>query len=55
MTLSEINSLDAGYGFYKNNYGDVALSNKKYQIPTLERIFKIFPNEKINIEIKASR
>jgi len=52
LTLSEINSLDAGYGFYKNNYGDVALSNKKYQIPTLERIFKIFPNEKINIEIK---
>lgn len=52
LTLSEINSLDAGYGFYKNNYGDVALSNKKYQIPTLEKIFKIFPNEKINIEIK---
>ena len=52
LTLSEINSLDAGYGFYKNNYGDVALGNKKYQIPTLERIFKIFPNEKINIEIK---
>jgi glycerophosphoryl diester phosphodiesterase len=52
LTLSEINSLDAGYGFYKNNYGDVTLRNKKYQIPTLERIFKIFPNEKINIEIK---
>ena len=54
LTLLEINSLDAGYGFYKNNYGDAALSNKKYQIPTLERIFKIFPNEKINIEIKDS-
>ena len=52
LTLLEINSLDAGYGFYKYNYGDVAHSNKKYQIPTLERIFKIFPNEKINIEIK---
>mgnify|MGYP001186912763 FL=1 len=52
LTLSEINSLDAGYGFYKSSLKDIYPRNKKYQIPTLEQIFKIFPNERINIEIK---
>ena len=52
LTLLEINALDAGYGFYKNSFEGIASRNKKYQIPTLEQVFKIFSNERINIEIK---
>jgi len=54
LTFLEINSLDAGYGFYKNNPVPTGFSNKQYQIPSLEEIFKTFSNEKINIEIKDS-
>ena len=54
LTLLEINSLDAGYGFYKNNTERTSLIAKQYKIPSLEKIFKNFSDERINIEIKDS-
>ena len=42
LTLLEINFLDAGYGFYKNNTERTNLNAKQYKIPSLEKIFKTF-------------
>ena len=55
LTLLEMNFLDAGYGFYKNNTGRTNLSVKQYKIPSLEKIFQTFSGERINIEIKDSK
>lgn len=55
LTMLEMNFLDAGYGFYKNNTERTNLNAKQYKIPSLETIFKTFSNERINIEIKDSK
>ena len=55
LTLLEMNFLDAGYGFYKNNTERTNLSVKQYKIPSLEKIFQTFSGERINIEIKDSK
>ena len=52
VSLSEIRNFDAGFGFYKNNPSIIKAKNIKYYIPSLEQIFKKFPNQRINIEIK---
>ena len=52
LNLLEINSLDAGYGFYKNNTERTSLIAKQHKIPSLEKIFKTFSDERINVEIK---
>ena len=54
LNLLEINSLDAGYGFYKNNTERTSLIAKQHKIPSLEKIFKTFSDERINVEIKDS-
>ena len=54
LNLLEINSLDAGYGFYKNNTERTSLIDKQHKIPSLEKIFKTFSDERINVEIKDS-
>jgi glycerophosphoryl diester phosphodiesterase len=52
LTYEEIQSLDAGYNF-TNSSGNYSYRNKNYRIPSLEQVFKMFNNEKINIEIKG--
>lgn len=53
MTLSEIKSLDAGYQFPP--YGGVAhpYRGKGVTVPTLEEVYREFPDVPINVEIKA--
>ena len=51
LTFKEIQSLDAGYNF-SDSSGNYLYRNKNYRIPSLEQVFKMFNNEKINIEIK---
>ena len=52
LTYEEIQSLDAGYNF-TNSSENYSYRNKNYRIPSLEEVFKMFNNEKINIEIKG--
>ena len=52
LTYEEIQSLDAGYNFTTSS-GNYFYRNKNYRIPSLEQVFKMFNNEKINIEIKG--
>ena len=52
VSLSEIRNFDAGFGFYKNNPDIIRSKNIQYYIPSLEQIFKKFPKQRINIEIK---
>lgn len=52
LTYEEIQSLDAGYNF-TNSSENYSYRNKNYRIPSLEQVFKMFNNEKINIEIKG--
>ena len=53
LTFQEIQSLDAGYNF-TDSIGNYSYRNKGYRIPSLEQVFKMFNNEKINIEIKGN-
>ena len=53
LTFQEIQSLDVGYNF-TNSSGNYSYRNKNYRIPSLEQVFKMFNNEKINIEIKGN-
>jgi len=55
LTLLEINFLDAGYGFYKNSSERTNFNAKQHRIPSLEKIFQTFSDERINIEIKDSK
>ena len=52
LTYDEIQLLDAGYNF-SDSSGNYLYRNKGYKIPSLEKVFKQFNNEKINIEIKG--
>jgi len=54
ISLSQVRAFDAGFGFYKNNPGIIKDKNIHYHIPSLEQIFKKFPNQRINIEVKDS-
>ena len=52
VSLSEVRTFDAGFGFYKNNPDIKKAKNIQYNIPSLEQIFNNYPNQRINIEIK---
>ena len=52
LTYEEIQSLDAGYNS-TNPSRNYSYRPKNYRIPSLEQVFKMFNNEKINIEIKG--
>lgn len=54
VSLSEVRTFDAGFGFYKNNPSIIKDKNIHFYIPSLEQIFKKFPNQRINIEVKDS-
>jgi glycerophosphoryl diester phosphodiesterase len=50
-TLEELQKLDAGY-YYRDRNGEHRFRGKGVYIPTLEEVFRSFPNMKFNIEIK---
>jgi len=53
MTLSEVKNLDAGYEYPP--YGGIPhpYRNKGVTVPTLEEVYRAFPDVPINVEIKA--
>jgi len=51
-TVEELQNLDAGYNFSLDNEISFPFRGKAVRIPTLEELFKQFPNTPINIDIK---
>jgi len=54
MTLSELQRLDAGYRFSSDG-STFPWRGKGVKIPTLETIYREFPDDPVNIEVKGSR
>ncbi|MCT8137997.1 glycerophosphodiester phosphodiesterase [Anaerobacillus sp. CMMVII] len=52
FTLAEIKELDAGYS-YTNTEGLFIFRNQGITIPTVREVFEEFPNNYMNIELKA--
>lgn len=52
-TLSELKSLNAGYGFDPEKNFSFPARNKQIRIPSLEEVFQEFSNKRLAIEIKA--
>jgi glycerophosphoryl diester phosphodiesterase len=53
LTLAELKELDAGYDWSPERKGEsFPYRDKGITIPTLEEVFKAFPDYRINIEIK---
>jgi glycerophosphoryl diester phosphodiesterase len=55
MTLAELQSLDAGYRFTPDDGATFPWRGKGVKIPTLEAVYREFPDHPINIELKAER
>jgi glycerophosphoryl diester phosphodiesterase len=55
MTLTELQSLDAGYRFTPDAGATFPWRGKGVKIPTLEAVYREFPDHPINIELKAER
>jgi glycerophosphoryl diester phosphodiesterase len=55
QTLSELQRLDAGYRFTTDGGSTFPWRGKGVRIPTLETIYREFPDDPVNIEIKGSR
>jgi glycerophosphoryl diester phosphodiesterase len=55
FTLAEIKELDAAYRWSPENSRSNPLRNRGISIPTLEEVFKAFPDTRMNIEIKNSQ
>lgn len=51
LPLQQIQKLDAGYHFI-DLHGNYSFREKGVYIPTVEEVFKAFPNMRMNIEIK---
>ncbi len=55
-TLAEIKGLDAGYDFPPDGAGDEhPYRGKGVKVPTLEEVYREFPDVPINVEIKGER
>jgi len=52
MTLAELRQYDFGYGFSPDGGKTFPYRGKALTIPTLEDVFKTFPEVRVNIEIK---
>ncbi len=52
MTLSELKTLDAGYGWTPDGGKTFPLRGKGITVPTLQEVFRAFPKMKFNIEPK---
>lgn len=55
MTLAELQSLDAGYRFTPDNGATFPWRGQGVKIPTLEAVYREFPDRPINIELKDER
>jgi len=55
FTLSDLKKLDAGFRWSTDNSRSFPLRNTEITIPTLAEVFKTFPDQRINIEIKSSQ
>jgi glycerophosphoryl diester phosphodiesterase len=55
MTLTELQSLDAGYRFTPDAGATFPWRGKGVKIPTLEAVYREFPDRPINIELKDER
>jgi glycerophosphoryl diester phosphodiesterase len=55
MTLAELQSLDAGYRFTPDDGVTFPWRGRGVKIPTLEAIFREFPDRPVNIELKDER
>lgn len=52
FTLADLQKLDAGYRFTTDGGATYPYRGKGIHIPTLEEVFKTFPQARVNIEIK---
>ena len=55
FTLSDLKKLDAGFRWSPDNSRSFPLRSKGITIPTLAEVFKTFPDQRMNIEIKSSQ
>ncbi|WP_416308008.1 glycerophosphodiester phosphodiesterase [Neptunicella sp. SCSIO 80796] len=56
MTLPQIRALDAGYRWLEDAPGgDLAFRDKGIQVPTLDEVFRQFPDKLMTIEIKQTQ
>jgi len=55
MTLAQLQRLDAGYRFTPDGGATFPWRGKGVTIPTLEAVFREFPDHFVNIELKAER
>ncbi len=55
FTLSDLKKLDAGFRWSPDNSRSFPLRNTGITIPTLAQVFKAFPDQRMNIEIKSSQ
>lgn len=55
MTLREVKELDAGYAFTRDGGGTYPYRGQGVTVPTLEEVYREFPDVAINVEIKEAR
>lgn len=55
FTLSDLKKLDAGFRWSPDNSRSFPLRSTGITIPTLAQVFKTFPDQRMNIEIKSSQ
>ena len=55
MTLPEIKELDAGHTFHPDGGDSYPYRNRGVTVPTLEEVYREFPEVPINVEIKGTR
>ena len=55
FTLSDLKKLDAGFRWSPDNSRSFPLRSTGITIPTLAQVFKAFPDQRMNIEIKSSQ
>lgn len=55
MTLAELKALDAGYDWSPDDGQTFPFRGQGITVPTLEELFRAFPDRRMNIEIKLTR
>jgi glycerophosphoryl diester phosphodiesterase len=55
MTLAELQALDAGYRFTPDEGTTFPWRGRGVRIPTLEAVYREFPDRPVNIELKSDR
>ena len=55
MTLAEIRDLDAGHRFSPNGGSSYPYRGRDLRVPTLEEVFREFPEAVVNVEMKEAR